>query len=76
MAIEIYESSTDFNDIKDSLIPILGVTEGYFDDVSSILMLIAKGNVISGGRPIQKNISDVKNFFPVIIRNDYVDKWR
>lgn len=76
MAIINYEEPSDFNKIKAELKNSLSIEEAYFDDVSSVLMIVAIGNVIKQNRQIQKNIKDVKNFFPVIHRNNYVDKWK
>ena len=76
MAIINYEEPSEFKKIKDELLLSLSLDEDHFEDVSSILMIVAKGNVIRGNRQIQKNIDDVKNFFPVVIRNKYVAKWK
>jgi len=76
MAIINYEEPSDFKRVKEDIKSSLSIEEAYFDDVSSILMIVAIGNVIKQNRQIQKNISDVKNFFPVILRNNYVDKWK
>lgn len=76
MAITNYEEPSEFKKIKDELILSLNIDEEYFEDVSSILMIIAIGNVVKSDRQIQKNINDVKNFFPVILRNEYVSKWK
>ncbi|MFK7979362.1 MAG: McrB family protein [Saprospiraceae bacterium] len=76
MAIINYEEPFEFKKIKDELILSLSLGEEYFEDVSSILMIIAIGNVVKSDRQIQKNINDVKNFFPVVLRNKYVSKWK
>lgn len=76
MAIINYEKPSEFKKIKEELIFSLDIGPEYFEDVSSILMIAAIGNVIKRDRQIQKNIDDVKNFFPVVLRNEYVSKWK
>jgi len=74
--MKIYEEPFEFIKIKDELTISLQLGDGYFNDVTSILMIIALKNVVEGNRAIQKNREHLKNFFPIIYRNSYINKWR
>jgi hypothetical protein len=71
MAIQQYLKLDEFNEVK-NLLP----TEDDLSNVVAILVLKAKHNVIDGNRPFQININDVKNFFPIIYRNQYANKYK
>lgn len=76
MAIQKITTQVEFDILKAQLITSLAQPPSYFNDVSFVLMLVCIGNVIDGSRAFQKNSEDVKDFFPVVLRNSYSDAWR
>lgn len=70
MSFEITNRES-FNNEKSKLI-----TGSNLENIVAILVLEAKSNVITGNRPFQINIDKLKNFFPILYRNQYNDKYR
>lgn len=70
MSFEITDRGL-FNNEKSKLI-----TGSSLENIVAILVLEAKSNVITGNRPFQINIDRLKNFFPILYRNQYNDKYR
>ncbi len=75
MALKTYKTSSDWNRIRDEIQSSIQ-NKIDFDSVSAILMIKILGNVQSKNRAIQKNIDDVKDFFPIPYRSIFSDKWR
>ena len=71
MAISQYSEILKFNEVKSLL-----QTDDDLTNAVAILVLKAKHNVIVGNRPFQININDLKNFFPIVYRNEYSSRYR
>ena len=76
MAIKSYNSEANFQSVGRKIKTSLNLPDGYLENVSSVLMLKALGNIVRGNRPFQKNVEDVKDIFPVVVRSQYFSNWR
>jgi len=76
MAITTYKTATQYSAIESKLKTSLGLPANFYQDVSAVLMLKALGNIVGKNRPFQKNVEDVKDILPVVLRSEYFNNWR
>jgi len=66
MAIIEYKDNAVFKEVVSKLI-----TSDNLGSIVSLLVIEAKANSIEGNRAFQLNVDKVKNFFPIVCRNEY-----
>jgi len=76
MAITIINSKADFAVIENQLKTALSFPQGYFNDVIGVLCFVLERNTVEGASSIQQNINDIKEFFPVCVRNPRNEWWK
>ncbi len=76
MAIKSYKNAAQYSAVEKKLKASLKLSDTYLKDVSAVLMLKALGNIVGKNRPFQKNVEDVKDILPVVLRSDYFNNWK
>jgi hypothetical protein len=76
MAIKSYKNAAQYSAVEKKLKVSLNLTDPYLKDVSAVLMLKALKNIVGKNRPFQKNVEDVKDIIPVVLRSDYFNNWK
>jgi|GEM_PF-4846038 5-methylcytosine-specific restriction protein B len=76
MAIKSYKNAAQFSAVERKLKASLKLTDPYLKEVSAVLMLKALKNIVGKNRPFQKNVEDVKDILPVVLRSDYFNNWK
>lgn len=76
MAINSYTNSAQYSAVETKIKDSLGLTEQYMQSISAILMLKALKNIVGKNRPFQKNVEDIKDILPVVLRSDYFNNWK
>jgi len=76
MAIKSYTTAAQYSAVESKLKASLSLSDTYLHDVSAVLMLKALGNIVGKNRPFQKNVEDVKDILPVVLRSEYFNNWR
>lgn len=76
MAINTYNNSVQYSAVESKIKVSLGLTEQYMQSISAVLMLKALKNIVGKNRPFQKNVEDIKDILPVVLRSDYFNNWK
>jgi 5-methylcytosine-specific restriction protein B len=71
MAITSYTTAAEYSALERKLKSSLSLSDTYLQDVSAVLMLKALRNIVGANRPFQKNIEDVKDILPIVLRSQY-----